>query len=157
MNEALVVSSVRQHELIEAIKRGERERRESEARMYQAQKMESLGVLAGGLAHDLNNMLTPVIGYAELASDSLPAGSPALAMLEEVGKNARRAADLVLQILAYAGKGRFVVGPVDLSALVRDMAGLLGSAVAAGAELRYDLAADLPAVEADATQLRQSS
>ena len=102
--------------------------------MFQAQKLESLGVLAGGIAHDLNNMLTPVLGYAELAADALPADSPAAPLLEEVAKNARRAADLVQQILAYAGKGRFVVQPVDLSGLVRDMAGLLGSAVSIDAD-----------------------
>ncbi len=155
MNEALVVSSVRQHELIETIQRGEQDRRELEAQMFQAQKLESLGVLAGGIAHDLNNMLTPVIGFAELASNCLPEGSPAAPMLAEVGKNARRAADLVHQILAYAGKGRFVIQPIDLSALVREMAGLLGSAVSTNTKLGYDLAPALPAVEGDATQLRQ--
>ncbi|MDB5309414.1 MAG: integral rane sensor hybrid histidine kinase [Gemmataceae bacterium] len=155
MNEALMVSSVRQHELIDTIRRGEQDRRELEARVFQAQKLESLGVLAGGIAHDLNNMLTPVLGFAALASDSLPADSPAAPMLEEVGKNARRAADLVQQILAYAGKGRFVIQSVDLSRLVREMGGLLGSAVSIKTELGYDLAPVLPPVEADATQLRQ--
>jgi signal transduction histidine kinase len=155
MNEALVVSSVKQHELIDAIRQGERERRELEAQMFQAQKLESLGVLAGGIAHDLNNMLTPVLGYAQLATDALPGDSPAVAMLEHVSTNARRAADLVLQILAYAGKGRFVIQPVDLSRLVREMGGLLRSAVSVNAELGYDLAPALPPVEADATQLRQ--
>jgi signal transduction histidine kinase/CheY-like chemotaxis protein len=155
MNEALVVSSVRQHELIDTILGGEQDRRQLEAQLFQAQKLESLGVLAGGLAHDLNNMLTPVLGYAELASGLLPEDSPAVPMLEEVGKNTRRAADLVSQILAYAGKGRFVIESVDLSGLVRDMRGLLGAAVSIDAELVYDLGPGLPPVEADATQLRQ--
>jgi signal transduction histidine kinase len=155
MTEALLVSSVRQHELIDTIRRGEVDRHELEILMFQAQKLESLGVLAGGIAHDLNNMLTPVLGFAELASTALPENSPAAPMLEEIGKNARRAADLVQQILAYAGKGRFVIRSVDLSRLVREMGGLLGSAVSINTELRYDLAPELPFVEADATQLRQ--
>ena len=155
MNEALVISSVRQHELTETVRRVEEERRELEAQMFRAQKLESLGVLAGGIAHDLNNLLTPVIGFAELASEALPEGSPAAAFLEEVGGNARRAADLVQQVLAYAGKGRFVIRPVDLSGLVREMAGLLGAAVSVNTVIGYDLAQGLPAVEADATQLRQ--
>lgn len=155
MNEALMVSSVRQHELIDAIERGERERRVLEAQMFQAQKLESLGVLAGGIAHDLNNILTPVIGYAELALQALPTDSPAAAWLKEVGVNARRAADLVQQILAFAGKGRLVLQPVDLSGLVRDMGRLLRSAVSISTGLEYDLAPSLPPVEADATQLRQ--
>jgi signal transduction histidine kinase len=155
MNEALVVSAVRQHELIDTIRQGEQKRRELEVQMFQAKKMESLGLLAGGIAHDLNNMLTPVVGFAELASRALPVGSPVAPMLEAVGINARRAADLVQQILAYAGKGQFVIESVDLSALVSDMAGLLGAAASIGTELKYELTPALPAVEADATQLRQ--
>ncbi len=154
MNEALLVSSMRQHELIDTIQKGEEDRHKLQQQLYQAQKLESLGVLAGGVAHDLNNLLTPVLGFAELASRSLIPDSPAFTMLEEVTKNARRAADLVQQILAYAGKGRFVIQPVDLTQLVQGMTGLLSSAVAVNAELVYDL---LPvgAVEADATQLEQ--
>jgi signal transduction histidine kinase len=155
MNEALVVSAVRQHELIDTIAQGEKQKRELEAQMFQAQKLESLGVLAGGIAHDLNNMLTPVLGYVELAAKTLPEGAPAAPMLDEAGKNARRAADLVQQILAYAGKGRFIIQLVDLSGLVRDMGGLLEAAVSINAKLEYDLAPALPFVEADATQLRQ--
>jgi signal transduction histidine kinase len=155
LNEALLVSSVRQHELIDDIRRVEGERREVEARLFQAQKLESLGVLAGGIAHDLNNILTPVVGFAELAAASLPAASPAVRMLAEVGTNARRAADLVQQILAFAGRGRFVVQPVDLSRLVREMDRLLGAAVHVNTGLEYDLAPGLPLVEGDVTQLRQ--
>lgn len=155
ITEALVVSAVRQHELIDTIQRGEREKRELELQMFQAQKLESLGVLAGGIAHDLNNMLTPVIGYAEVASKSLPEGSPLLPMLGAVVESARRAADLVQQILAYAGKGRFVIQSVDLSRLVQEMQLLLSSAVRINTELVYDLAPALPPVNADATQLRQ--
>ncbi len=155
MTEALVISAVQQHEHIDAIQRGEQERHELELKMFQSQKLESLGVLAGGIAHDLNNMLTPVIGFAELATDALPLDSAAVPMLVEVRKNARRAADLVQQILAYAGKGRFVIQSVDLSSLVREMKVLLRSAVQIDTELVYDLAKDLPLVDADPTQLRQ--
>ena len=155
MNEALMVSSVRQHELIETIEQGERARRALEAHMFQVQKLESLGVLAGGIAHDLNNMLTPVLGFTELAKDTLPNDSPASPMLDVVSANALRAADLVRQILAYAGKGQFVIQPVDLSALVRGMSGLLGSAVSVNTELVYELAPDLPPTVADETQIRQ--
>jgi signal transduction histidine kinase len=76
-------------------------------------------------------------------------------MLEGVLKATRRAADLVQQILSNAGKGRFVIQPVDLSSLVRDMEGLLRAAVSKQAELRFELPADPSPVQADATQLRQ--
>lgn len=155
MNEALVVSSVRQHELIDEIRRGELARRELEERISQAQKLESLGVLAGGIAHDLNNILTPVLGYSDLAGEMLPPGSPAGPLLEQIASHARRAADLVMQILAYAGKGRFVVGPLDLSALVREAAGSLALGISDRVELRFQFASELPPIEADATQLRQ--
>ncbi|HVJ81581.1 MAG TPA: PAS domain-containing protein, partial [Planctomycetia bacterium] len=138
MNEALMVSTVRQHELIDSNERSERERRALEAKMYQAQKLESLGILAGGIAHDLNNMLTPVLGFAELAKEALPGDAPAVAMLEQVSTHARRAADLVQQILAYVGKGHLVVRPVDLSAAVREMSGLLASAVSVDTDLVYE-------------------
>ena len=155
MNEALIVSSIRQHELIDTIERGEAERRELELKIFQARKLESLGVLAGGIAHDLNNILTPVLGFAQLATELLPVDSPVLPMLEEVGKNARRAADLVLQVLAFAGKGRFVLVAVDLSALVRELDLLLKSKISAGVALRYDLDPSLLPVRVDATQIRQ--
>jgi len=76
-------------------------------------------------------------------------------MLEEVGKNARRAADLVQQILAFAGKGRFVIQSVDLSSLVREMMGLLNSSVSGNTKLEYELTLASSTVDADATQLRQ--
>jgi PAS domain S-box-containing protein len=155
MNEALVVSSVRQHELIDTIRRGEQDRHALEVLMFRAQKLESLGVLAGGIAHDLNNMLTPILGFAELASHSLPDDSPAVEMLDVVVTSTRRAAALVQQILAYAGLGQFVVRPIDLSDLVRETAGLLGAVVSTKALLNYELARGLPPVEADDAQLRQ--
>lgn len=154
MNEALLVSSVRQHELLDEVRAGAQARRDLESQMFKAQKLESLGVLAGGVAHDLNNILTPVLGFAELARISLPAGSAPATLVEEVALNARRAADLVQQILSYAGMGHHSEQWVDLSALVRGMGGLL-KAAALGVEVHYDLAAGLPPVAADATQLRQ--
>ncbi|CAN5205956.1 hypothetical protein BH11PLA2_BH11PLA2_19040 [soil metagenome] len=155
MNEALMLANVRQDELIDTIAQGERQRRDLEAKMFQAQKLESLGVLAGGIAHDLNNILTPVVGYAEMARDCLPSDSPAVPILAEVESNARRAADLVMQILAYAGKGRFILEPVNLSRLVHEMKGLLNAVASAKSHIDYDLGPNLPPVEADATQIRQ--
>jgi two-component system cell cycle sensor histidine kinase/response regulator CckA len=155
VNEALLVSSVRQHELIEAIERSEHERRALEAHLFQVQKMESLGVLAGGIAHDLNNMLTPVLGFTDLAKSSIPADSQVRVMLDLVTESALRAADLVRQILAYAGKGQFVIQPLNLSSLVREMSELLEAVVAVNTKLKYELDPDLPPSEADTTQIRQ--
>jgi len=75
-------------------------------------------VLAGGIAHDFNNLLTGVLGNASLAKLDLPPGLPALHNIEQIEMTARRAAELCKQMLAYAGKGRFVVQNLDLNQLV---------------------------------------
>jgi PAS domain S-box-containing protein len=131
------------------------ERQEMERRLVEAQKLESLGVLAGGLAHDFNNLLTGVLGNAGLARADLPPGSPALACLEQIEEAGLRAAELCRQMLAYAGKGRFVVAPADLSAVVHETAPLLRLSLPPGARLELRLAAGLPPVLADSSQLRQ--
>ncbi|MCC7139256.1 MAG: PAS domain S-box protein [Planctomycetes bacterium] len=136
-------------------RRAEAERRRLDEQLQHAQRLESLGVLAGGIAHDFNNLLMGVLGNADLALLQLPPGSPAAGRVEDVKRAGQRAAELTSQLLAYAGKGRFVVAPLDLSALVRDTAKLLEVSVGRRARLVLDLADGLPAVEADAAQLRQ--
>src|SRR5204862_8303050 len=86
---------------------------------FHAQKLESLSVLAGGIAHDFNNLLTGILGNAGLARMSCPDGSPLVATLEQIEAIAVRGSELCKQMLAYAGKTRFVVQPTDLNAVVR--------------------------------------
>jgi PAS domain S-box-containing protein len=126
-----------------------------EEQVRHTQKLESLGVLAGGIAHDFNNLLVGVLGNASLAVEALPDHSSARPLLEDLQVAARRAAELTRQLLAYSGKGRFVVEPIDLSALVREMTRLLTTVVSKKAHLVSELRDDLPRVRADATQLRQ--
>ncbi len=127
----------------------------SEAQSRHVQKLESIGVLAGGLAHDFNNLLHVVLGNADIALSRLPSRSPAREPLEEVVRATIRAADLTRQMLAYSGKGAFVVRHLDLSREVRELATLLRTAISKQATLVWELASDLPAVNADATQVRQ--
>ena len=138
---------------ITARKRAEEERRQLELRILQAQKLESLGVLAGGIAHDFNNLLTSMMGYASLAQMQLPPDSGIRPMLEEIEKAALRAAELTQQMLAYSGKGKFVIQVMDLESVVREMAKLLQTVISKKAALRLDLGA--ARIEGDATQLRQ--
>ncbi|MFK5925334.1 MAG: PAS domain S-box protein [Desulfuromusa sp.] len=126
-----------------------------EEQMRQVQKLESLGVLAGGIAHDFNNILMAVIGHCELAQRRLPVESPAMEHLRQIKLATSKAADLSNQMLAYSGKGKFVVEPLDLSQIVAEMERMLAVSCSKKATLRYDLAPDLPSVEADATQMRQ--
>jgi signal transduction histidine kinase/ActR/RegA family two-component response regulator len=127
----------------------------SEAQSRHVQKLESIGVLAGGIAHDFNNLLHVVLGNADIALSRLPGRSPAREPLEEVVRATLRAADLTRQMLAYSGKGAFVVRHLDLSKEVREMATLLRTAISKQAALVWELAPSLPAVNADATQIRQ--
>jgi PAS domain S-box-containing protein len=136
-------------------KRAEEERRQLEGQMQHAQKLESLGILAGGIAHDFNNLLVGILGNASFALTELPHGSPARQSLCEVEIAARRAAELTNQMLAYSGKGRFVVERLDLSSLVEEMAHLLHSVISKKAVLKFEFEDDLPAVEGDPTQIRQ--
>lgn len=136
-------------------RQAEAQRRQIERKLQETQKLESLGVLAGGIAHDFNNLLTGILGNASLARLGLHPTSalvPALARIEEA---AHRAADLCRQMLAYSGRGRFVVQPLDLNQLVEDTTHLLRLSISKNCELRFHLAPRLPAVKADATQMRQ--
>jgi two-component system cell cycle sensor histidine kinase/response regulator CckA len=140
---------------ITARKEEERRKRDVERDLLETQKLESLGILAGGIAHDFNNLLTGVMGSASLARLELPPTSPVLVHVDHVERAAQRAADLCKQMLAYSGRGRFVLEDIDLSSLVEEMSYLLRTSINKKAQLRFQLARDLPAVHADATQLRQ--
>jgi len=133
----------------------EEERRKVQVKLLHAQKLESLGVLSGGIAHDFNNLLVGILGNAGLALQELPADATARDTLRDIETAALRAAELTRQLLAYAGKGQFVVGPVSLSQLVEEMGNLLATAVAKNARLDFQFPERIPTIEADATQLRQ--
>jgi two-component system cell cycle sensor histidine kinase/response regulator CckA len=147
--------NIQQARFITERKRAEEGRIRLEARMREVQKLESLGVLAGGIAHDFNNLLMAILGNADLALLSLSPVSPARHNVEAIVKSSQRAADLCSQMLAYSGRGRFVLGRYDLSEIVQEMVHMLQVSVSKKATLRYRFARGLPAVEADATQLRQ--
>ncbi|MBE0611604.1 MAG: PAS domain S-box protein, partial [Dehalococcoidia bacterium] len=133
----------------------EAERRRLDQQMQQTQKLESLGILAGGIAHDFNNLLVAILGNAGLALLELPPESPARQTVQAIETAAQRAADLTRQMLAYSGKGQFVVEPLNLSRVVEEMAHLLEVSVSKRAVLKYHFAPNLPPIEADATQVRQ--
>lgn len=136
-------------------KRAEAERLEMERRMQHVQKLESLGVLAGGIAHDFNNILVAVLGYADLALLELPARSHVRERIAEIETAAQRAAELCRQMLAYSGRGRFVIEALRLSDLVADTMPLLKASISKKAILNLDLKAGLPPIEGDAIQIRQ--
>ena len=131
------------------------ERRRLEEAQLQSQKLESLGVLAGGIAHDFNNLLTAILGNINLAQLCLPQVSPAMPYLENLEKSVHRATNLTRQMLAYSGKGRFVVAPMDLNQAVEEMSHLLGVSISKKVALRFQLKDGLPAMMAEASQIQQ--
>jgi PAS domain S-box-containing protein len=126
-----------------------------EAQMLQTQKLESLGVLAGGIAHDFKNLLVPILGNAHLAKQELALDSPAIPFVERIATAAVRTSELTDQLLAYAGRGTLTTRPLDLGELLREMGEFLHTAVSRRTELAYEIPDALPFIEGDAVQLRQ--
>jgi PAS domain S-box-containing protein len=136
-------------------KRAEAEQRALAERVRQAQKLESLAVLAGGVAHDFNNILTVMTNGVALAKREGVLGPKSIGYLDTIEVAAQRAADLCRQMLAYAGKAAFAREAVDLSALVSEMSSMLEVSIAKRATLVQQLAPGLPTIVGDATQIRQ--
>ncbi len=136
-------------------KLAEEQRRKFEDNLQQTQRLESLGILAGGIAHDFNNLLTGMLGNASLARELLPSDSELHEFLRPIEKSAEHAAQLCQQMLAYAGKGGTVRGPLDLNDLIRDSADLIKLAASRRVNLKVEYGSSLPPVVGDAGQLRQ--
>ena len=136
-------------------KRLEEERLEMERRLLHAQRLESLGVLAGGIAHDFNNLLMMILGNLEMTRMELPPSSTISPFIEASLDATIRAVDITRQMLAYSGKGGFMLKPVDLTLLVEAMKAMLMISISKTAVLRLDLTPHLPSVMADAGQMQQ--
>ncbi len=136
-------------------KRAESERADLEAQLRQAQKLETIGTLAGGIAHDFNNILAAVIGYLHLALAELPPETPAHEYLLEVQRAAQRATDLARQILLFSRRSeqrRQLVLPDEV---VAEALQLLRASLPATIEIRRRIDQEIPAIEADPTQIHQ--
>ena len=138
-----------------AERRAEADRAELESKMLQAQKSESLGVMAGGVAHDFNNLLVGILASADLLRYDMVLDEHAEQTIGHIRTSALRAAELTKQLLAYTGKGRLVVEKVEVAAVVREMLTLVRSTVPRTIEFDFDVSEGPSTVEADATQLRQ--
>ncbi len=133
----------------------EEERRRLEAQLQHTQKLESLGVLAGGIAHDFNNILTGILGNADLALMNIGQDSPVWENLKDIQKGSFNAAELCRQMLAYSGKGRFELMPIDLREAVREITQLLEVSIAKKIAVRFEFPELMPYIRGDASQVRQ--
>ncbi len=136
-------------------RQAEAEKAALEGQVREAQKMEAIGTLAGGVAHDFNNVLTAVLGYAELSLLEVREGSRVQGYLDGIVRSACRARDVVRQILALSRRAPQQRRPVDLSAAVHELLGLLRATLPTTIEIRERLDPDAGCVLADPTQLDQ--
>ncbi len=140
---------------ITSLKQAQQQQRALEQQLSQSHKMEALGTLAGGVAHDFNNILAAILGNADLARQDLDPGSPARESLHEISSAARRGRELVRQILAFSRQQPLSRTPVCLREVVAETTSLLRTALTPQIQLTVDVAATTPAIRADATQLGQ--
>ena len=131
------------------------ERKKNEQRLRQTQRLESLGILAGGVAHDFNNLLTGIMGNASLALETAEPGSPSRGMLQDVINASERAAQLTRQLLTYAGKDQGRLQSLDMSAAARELVPLLTASIPKMVRLSLALEDGIPPVQADPAQLQQ--
>jgi len=135
----------------------EQEKKKLRVKAEHTQRLESLGVLAGGIAHDFNNILTTILGNAAMAERKAKAnhreGLPRY--LSNIVASSEKAAELCKQMLAYSGKGQFVIKPLNLTSMVSEISQLLEVSIVKNITLKYQLAEALPTVDADAAQLQQ--
>ncbi len=131
------------------------EQKRAELALFNKQKLESLGVLAGGIAHDFNNLLTGVLGGASLVAESLSPSHFLRPIVSNMIRSSERAAHLTRQMLAYAGKGSFLIERIDINELVRSTCQLIKGSIPNHVHLSFELRQDLPPVELDSGQMQQ--
>jgi len=131
------------------------ERRRLEEQYHQSQKMEAIGRLTAGIAHDLNNMLTVINGFADLVQSQLQSDDPVHEMVANIHQSGQRAADLVLQLLAFSRKQLIEPRVLNLNSVVTEMDKMLRRIIGEDIDLRTILSPDLWPVKIDASQIGQ--
>ena len=147
-----VIASVRD---ITTHKRAEEDNERLHVQLTQAQKMETVGRLAGGVAHDFNNMLSVILGHAELALSSIDTNQPLFANLQEIRRAAKRSADLTRQLLAFARKQTVAPKVIDLNHTVEGMLKMLRRLIGEDIDLNWLPGDDLGPIKIDPSQVDQ--
>jgi len=132
-----------------------REKKQVEHRVRQLEKFEALGKLAGGVAHDFNNVIGAIMGWAEIGADRVAEGSQEGKLFRKIGDQARRAAGLTRQLLAYARRQILEPKTINLNQMVKETTGLLEKVIGEQIEVKMALAEDLRTTRADPAQIEQ--
>ena len=136
-------------------KRAEEEKKKLEVQLARAQRMEAMGTLAGGVAHDFNNILAAIIGYVELSMLDIVTDTKVKRNLKEVLRASKRATDLVNQILAFSRQSQNELKPVEITPIVKETLKLLRASLPTTIEIRHHVEPDTGTIEADPTQIHQ--
>ena len=140
---------------ISELKKYEKEQRDMKQQLEHVQRLESLGVLTGGIAHDFNNLLTAIAGNAELLRSEVKHVEAAKLYMDHIDDSCSHAADLCKQMLAYAGKGQYVIDTIALNDVVKSMSRLMRASVSSRVRLGTHLDENLPMIEGDVSQVKQ--
>lgn len=156
MKRRLIGTSQQLGKEIEEHKESEAERRKLEAQLRHSQRLETVGTMAGGIAHELNNILVPIILYTDIAIEDLPDNSAAIESLERVLASATRAKGIVSQVLTFGHKiERGKLAATDIAEVVRESIELVRASIPETIGIDLDIATDCPAVLASAALLNQ--
>jgi PAS domain S-box-containing protein len=136
-------------------KKAEEQKAKLESQLQQAQKMESIGSLAGGIAHDLNNILFPISGFSEMLLDEIPPDNHTRESIEQIYKSAKRGSDLVNQILAFSRQSNLQKLPIRIQPILKEVLKLVRATIPKNIELANHIDKDCGRVSADPTQIHQ--
>lgn len=130
-------------------------KKDLESKALKSQKMESLGIMAGGVAHDFNNLLTVILGHTDLIMHSVPHDSHLFNSLKEIETSSKRATELCKQMLAYSGKGRILSQIININQLIEGINSLIQGIINKKTQVIYHLNPDYGIIEGDNSQLQQ--
>jgi len=142
-------------EAYEELKREVTERRKLEAQFLQSQKMEAFGQLAGGVAHDFNNILSVIMGYSNLLMEEEDLKADVQDQLKQIYSAGERAANLTRQLLTFSRKKEMQVSALDLNEIIANMTKMLGRIIGEDVKLQCDFASNLPSIQADEGMMEQ--